>query len=200
MIKVDFDQHNPLAIFVSQDFVMKIKDIEFRKFLTEEQLRKRVSELAAKLDSDYKTSSPLFIPILNGSFMFAADLMRELKLQPRISFVKHASYHGATSTGQLKSLLGLQESVFKQDIIIVEDIIDSGLTIQKVVEEMTALGTKSIEVVTLLRKQNGNHNGFNPKYIGFEIPDHFVVGYGMDFDGNGRNLRDIYHQITNSIN
>jgi hypoxanthine phosphoribosyltransferase len=180
--------------FTLEDCLMKIKDIEFRKFLSEEELRKRVTELAKELDHDYKASSPLFIPVLNGAFVFAADLTRELKMQPRISFVKHASYSGTNSTGQLKSLIGLQESVFKQDVIIVEDIVDSGLTIQKVVEEIAALGTRSVEVVTLLKKETANHNGFRPKYVGFEIPDEFVVGYGMDYDGTGRNLRDIYRQ------
>ena len=189
-----------MAIFAQLDYVMKIKDIEFKRFLSEDQLQKRISELAFEIDEDYKSSSPLFVPVLNGAFMFAADLVRQLKMQPRISFVKHASYQGTASSGQLKSLIGLQESVFKQDVVIVEDVVDSGLTIQKVVEEMTALGTRSVEVVTLLRKQNSANNGFNPKYIGFEIPDHFVVGYGMDYDGTGRNLRDLYHQVLTSVN
>lgn len=186
--------------FDEQGLVMKIKDIEFRKFLNEEQLHNRISELAKELDRDYKDSTPLFIPILNGAFMFAADLVRQLSMQPRISFVKHASYQGTSSTGQLKSLIGLQESVFKQDIVIIEDIVDSGLTIQKVVEEMTALGTRSVEVVTLLRKQTSTNNGYHPKYIGFDIPDHFVVGYGMDYDGTGRNLRDLYRQVLVAVN
>ena len=189
-----------MAIFAQLDYVMKIKDIEFKRFLSEDQLQKRISELAFEIDEDYKSSSPLFVPVLNGAFMFAADLVRQLQMQPRISFVKHASYQGTASSGQLKSLIGLQESVFKQDVVIVEDVVDSGLTIQKVVEEMTALGTRSVEVVTLLRKQNSANNGFHPKYIGFEIPDHFVVGYGMDYDGTGRNLRDLYHQVLTSVN
>ena len=184
-----------MDIFTAEERLMKIRDIEFRKFLSEEDLKKRISELAKELDHDYGSSSPLFVPVLNGAFMFAADLTRELKIKPRISFVKHSSYSGTSSTGQLKSLIGLQESVFKQDVIIVEDIVDSGLTIQKVVEEIAALGTRSVEVVTLLKKQTINHNGFHPKYVGFEIPDQFVVGYGMDYDGTGRNLRDIYQQV-----
>jgi hypoxanthine phosphoribosyltransferase len=186
--------------FTAEGLVMRIKDIEFKKFLSEEALRERVSELAETLDHDYKSLNPIFVPILNGAFVFAADLTRKLKMQPRISFVKHSSYTGTSSNGQLKSLIGLQESVFKQDIVIVEDIVDSGLTIQKVVEEMTALGTRSVEVVTLLKKQTGTQNGFNPKYVGFEIPDHFVVGYGMDYDGTGRNLRDLWHQELSSVN
>ncbi|MFZ9981715.1 MAG: hypoxanthine phosphoribosyltransferase [Cyclobacteriaceae bacterium] len=188
------------GIFTGEGLVMKIKDIEFRKFLSEEALRERVSELAESLDHDYESLNPIFVPILNGAFVFAADLTRSLKMKPRISFVKHSSYTGTSSNGQLKSLIGLQESVFKQDIVIVEDIVDSGLTIQKVVEEMSALGTRSVEVVTLLKKQNGAQNGFNPKYVGFEIPDHFVVGYGMDYDGTGRNLRDLWQQELSSVN
>ena len=173
---------------------MKINNLDFGLFLSEAKLQARVKQLAAEIDRDYKRKSPLFLPVLNGSFIFAADLIRYLSIQPRVSFVKHASYNGTSSSGQLKSLIGLQESVFKQDIIIVEDIVDTGLTIQQVVEELSSLGTNSVEVVTLLRKERSKTNKLQPKYIGFEIPDTFVVGYGLDFDGFGRNLRDLYQQ------
>lgn len=173
---------------------MKINNLDFRILLSEEQLHGRVKQLAGEIDKDYKRKTPLFLPVLNGSFIFAADLLRHLTIPSRISFVKHASYNGTASSGQLKSLIGLQESVFKQDIVIIEDIVDTGLTIQRVVEELSSLGTNSVEVVTLLRKERSKANALQPKYIGFEISDQFVVGYGLDHDGIGRNLRDLYQQ------
>lgn len=174
---------------------MKINDLDFRILLSEEQLLGRVKQLATALDKDYKRKTPLFLPVLNGSFIFAADLLRELGTPSRVSFVKHASYNGTSSSGQLKSLIGLQESVFKQDIVIIEDIVDTGLTIQRVAEELTSLGTSSVEVVTLLRKERSKANVLQPKYVGFDIADQFVVGYGLDYEGLGRNLKDLWQQV-----
>ena len=173
---------------------MKISNLDFGIFLSEAQLQARVKQMAADIDRDYKRKSPLFLPVLNGSFIFAADLLRHLSIQSRVSFVKHASYNGTSSSGQLKSLIGLQESVFKQDVVIIEDIVDTGLTIQQVVEELSSLGTTSVEVVALLRKEHSKTNKIQPRYIGFDIPDTFVVGYGLDYEGFGRNLRDLYQQ------
>lgn len=174
---------------------MKIQDIEFRKLFSENALLKRSQELAGEISQDYKGKQPLLLPVLNGSFIFAADLIRDLKLDLKVSFVKHASYTGTVSGGQLKSLIGLQESLFNQDVIILEDIVDTGLTVQKVMEEMVALGTRSVEVAALLFKKKTTPAAYRPKYIGFEIPDHFVVGYGLDYDGHGRHLRDLWHAL-----
>jgi hypoxanthine phosphoribosyltransferase len=171
---------------------MKIKDLEFKKFLSASKIHERVKELAAELNSDYNNKTPLLLSILNGSFIFAADLVRELKFEHRISFVKHSSYQGTQSTGQLKTLIGLNESLFGQDLIIVEDIMDTGLTLSKVVEELGSLGTKSVEIVTLIRKAPAREQAVKPKYIGFDIDDEFVLGYGLDYEGFGRNLKDIY--------
>jgi len=175
---------------------MKIKDLEFKKFISSSKIQEKVKELATQLNQDYKEKSPLLLPILNGSFIFAADLVRELKLECRISFVKHASYEGTKSTGQLKTLIGLNESIFGQDLIIIEDIMDTGLTLSKVVEELSGLGIRSVEVVTLIRKAPARTQGMQPKYIGFDIENEFVLGYGLDYDGFGRNLKDIF-QATN---
>lgn len=173
---------------------MRLRDMEFTRLYGEQEVQKRVADLAAAINEDYKDSQPLILPVLNGSFIFAADLLRHLAIEPRISFVKHSSYNGNVSAGQLKTIIGLQESVFNQDVLIVEDIIDSGQTIQQVVEELSTLGTKSVEVAVLLRKQKSNGNGRHIKYVGFDIPDHFVVGYGLDYQGFGRHLRDIFRQ------
>jgi hypoxanthine phosphoribosyltransferase len=174
---------------------MKIKDLEFKKFIASAKIEEKTAQLAAKINHDYKSQSPVFLPILNGSFMFAADLIKEIKIPCKISFVKTSSYSGTSSTGQLKTLIGHEESLFNQDIIIIEDIVDSGLTLQKIMEEMRGLGAKSVEAVSLLRKSEAREKKIDIKYIGFELDAEFVVGYGLDYDGFGRNYKDIYKLV-----
>jgi hypoxanthine phosphoribosyltransferase len=171
---------------------MKIKELEFEKFISEADVQKKVKALAKQIKGDYKDKTPVFLPILNGSFMFASDLIKEIDTPCRVSFVKVSSYQGTQTTGQLKTLIGLEESSFNQDLIIIEDIVDTGLTLQKIVEELRSLGTKSVEVVSLLRKKPARDKNMETKYVGFEIEEEFVVGYGLDYDGLGRNLKDIY--------
>jgi hypoxanthine phosphoribosyltransferase len=127
--------------------------------------------------------------------MFSSDLIKELTIPCTVSFVKVASYSGMQSSGQLKTLIGLEQSLFNQHIILVEDIVDTGLTLQIIVEELKALGTKSVEVVCLLRKKAARDKGVEPKYIGFDIDGEFVLGYGLDYDGLGRHYRDIYKEF-----
>lgn len=174
---------------------MKIKDLEFKKFISASKINEKVNALGACISEDYKNKKPLLLPILNGSFIFAADLAREIKADCRISFVKHSSYQGTQSTGQLNTLIGLNESLFGQDIIIIEDILDTGLTLSKVVQEFETLGVKSVEIVTLVRKAPARDHTIQPKYVGFDIDNEFVLGYGLDYDGYGRNLKDIYKAI-----
>ncbi len=173
---------------------MKLKDLTFKKLLTAERIEKKVATLARSIEKDYKDKSPVFLPILNGSFMFASDLLKEVAIPCRVSFVKISSYSGTTSTGQLKTLIGHDESLFGTDIIIVEDIVDTGLTLEKVAEELKSLGAKSVECVALLRKQPAREKNIAIKYVGFELDHEFVVGYGLDYDGLGRNMRDVYTQ------
>jgi hypoxanthine phosphoribosyltransferase len=174
---------------------MKIKDLNFKKFIKEAEIQARIVELAKQINKDYKDKEPLFLPILNGSFLFAADLLREIKVPNYISFVKISSYEGTQSTGALKTLIGIQESIFNKDLIIIEDIIDTGTTIEQITSEMKERGAKTVEVASLLRKEIAREKNINPKYLGFDIPDAFVVGYGLDYDGYGRNLKDIYQVI-----
>lgn len=168
---------------------MRIKNLEFVPFIDEAAITNRVQEIGKAISIDYKDRTPVFLPVLNGSFMFAADLFKEITVPSRISFVKVSSYSGMQTTGQLKSLIGLDESLFNQDILIVEDIVDTGLTLIKIVDELKTLGTKSVEVVSLLRKRPAREKGLEVKYLGFDIEDEFVLGYGLDFDGLGRNSR-----------
>ncbi len=174
---------------------MKIKDLEFKKFIPASKIEEKTCEIASRINIDYKDQSPVFLPILNGSFMFAADLLKEIKIPCKISFVKISSYSGTSSTGQLKTLIGHDESLFNQDIVIIEDIVDSGLTIEKIIEELRSLGTKSVEVISLLRKKGAREKNSDVKYVGFELDSEFVVGYGLDYDGFGRNYKDIYKLI-----
>lgn len=174
--------------------VMTIRDLTFETFIEESAIQERVQALASQINADYEGRIPLFLPILNGSFIFASDLLREIKLDCRVSFVKHSSYQGTASTGQLKTLIGLSESIFNQDILIVEDIMDTGLTLSKVVEELRSLGTRTVEIVTLIRKAPAREHAVQPRYIGFDIDHEFVLGYGLDYEGFGRNLKDIYKQ------
>jgi hypoxanthine phosphoribosyltransferase len=170
---------------------MKIKGLEFTEFIGEAETMAKVQSLAKQISADYADKPPVFLPVLNGSFIFAADLIKNISIPCRVSFVKVSSYSGTASTGQLKSLIGIDESLFNQDIIIVEDIVDTGLTLQKIVDELKGLGTKSVEVVTLLRKKIAREKNIPVRYIGFDIDDEFVLGYGLDYDGFGRNLKDI---------
>ena len=151
--------------------------------------------MAQQLNQDYEGKTPLFLPVLNGSFMFAADLLKEIELPCRVSFVKVASYSGTASSGQLKTLIGHEESVFNQDIIIIEDIVDTGLTLQKILDDLRNLGARSVEAVALLRKQPAREKNIEVKYVGFDLDTEFVVGYGLDYDGLGRNLRDLYKKV-----
>ncbi|HYF70084.1 MAG TPA: hypoxanthine phosphoribosyltransferase [Ohtaekwangia sp.] len=171
---------------------MKIKDLEFTQFISKSSIQRKVRLLADQLNLDYQDKTPVFLPILNGSFMFASDLLKEIKIPCRVSFVKLSSYVGTASSGQIKSLIGLEESLFNQHIVIVEDIIDTGLTLTRLVEGLKNLGAKSVEVVALLRKQPAREKEVSARYIGFEIENEFVLGYGLDYDGLGRNLKDIY--------
>lgn len=178
---------------------MKIKELEFEKFISEDEIKQKVTLLAETIDHDYAAKTPVFLPILNGSFMFSADLLKQVSIPCRVSFVKISSYVGTVSSGQIKTLIGLEESLFNQDIIIVEDIIDTGLTLQKIIEELKSLGTKSVEVISLLRKKPARDKNIPVKYPGFDIGTEFVVGYGLDYDGLGRNLKDIYRTDSEDI-
>ena len=171
---------------------MKVKGLEFKEFISDQEVQQKVQSIAEAINNDYAGKTPVFLPVLNGSFIFAADLIKNITIPARVSFVKVSSYSGTLSTGQLRTLIGLEESLFNQDILIVEDIVDTGLTLKKIVDDLKSLGTKSVEVVTLLRKKPARERGLPVKYVGFEIESEFVLGYGLDYDGLGRNLKPIY--------
>lgn len=174
---------------------MELHGKTFERFIPASEIDQRIIELGEEINKDYKNKKPLFIAVLNGAFMFAADLMKKVSVPCEISFVKVSSYEDMHSTGNLKQLIGLSESILGRDVVIIEDIVDSGRTMTKIVGEFHELGVNSVEVVTLLRKPHSKDIPIPIKYIGFDIPDQFVVGYGLDYDGLGRNLSDIYQYI-----
>lgn len=171
---------------------MKIKDKEFSIYLERGDIQQRIAILAEQINQDYEGKKPLFIAVLNGSFMFASDLMKCINVDTEISFIKLNSYHKTHSTGKVKELIGLDENIFGRNLIIIEDIVDTGQTIRHLLDELLELGPKSIEIATLLHKPDATVENLSLKYVGFTIPDKFVVGYGLDYDGHGRNLNDLY--------
>lgn len=171
---------------------MKIKDKDFAPFIERERIQETVAQLASRINQDYAEKTPLLLAVLNGSFMFAADLMRYMTIPAEISFIRLSSYNRTRSSGRVKELIGLEENIFGRHLIIVEDIVDTGLTMRHLLDELQELGPKSLEVATLLHKSEATKEQIDLKYIGFVIPKKFVVGYGLDYDGQGRNLNDIY--------
>ncbi|WP_224996844.1 hypoxanthine phosphoribosyltransferase [Cesiribacter sp. SM1] len=171
---------------------MIIKDKEFVPYLESKRIQETISQLASRINVDYAGKTPLLLAVLNGSFMFAADLMRNLNIPVEISFIRLSSYKSTRSSGRVKELIGLEENIFGRHLIIVEDIVDTGLTMRHLLNELQELGPKSLEVATLLHKSEATKEVIDLKYVGFVIPKKFVVGYGLDYDGQGRNLNDIY--------
>lgn len=169
---------------------------EFELFLAEETIAKRIRLMAIQLNLDYENRNPLFIGVLNGSFLFLADLMKEIDLACETEFIKIASYHGTNSTGSVKDALGMPQNLKGRDIVIVEDIIDSGLTMKYILSKIYEQEPASVSVCSLLFKPEALKEEIKELvYVGFEIPNDFVVGYGLDYDGLGRNLNHIYRAV-----
>lgn len=171
-------------------------DREFEVFINASDIAKRVKELADFINRDYKDEAPLIIAVLNGSFIFAADLVRQLSIQHNIEFVKVSSYSGTQSTGTISEVIGLKTTITGKKIIVLEDIIDTGLTLNAITQQLQAQNPKSITICTLLIKPDMLKVDLKPQYAGFHIPPKFVVGYGLDYDGFGRNLPHIYAEKT----
>lgn len=171
---------------------IKVRDREFTVSIPEALIMQRVAEIAARISADLKDENPLFLAVLNGSFVFAADLMRGITTPCEITFVRMASYAGTESTGSVKQLIGLKEAIEGRTVVIVEDIIDSGLTMQELLKTLQAKNPKEIRIAALLVKPGNLKVELDIPYCCFEIPNDFIVGYGLDYDGEGRNLRSIY--------
>ncbi len=175
--------------------IVTIKDKSFETYLSEETIQERIRVLADIINKDYEGGSPFFIAILNGSFMFAADLFKHLTVDAQICFIKLVSYEGLRSTGKVVTSIGLDEDLFGKDVVIVEDIVDTGKTLNDFLPNLLHQQPKSLRIASLLHKSAATVHPVKPDYTGFDIPDKFVVGYGLDYDGLGRNLKEIYQLI-----
>ena len=164
----------------------------FRISIPEAEIKKRVKEVAEEISRDMEGKNPLLLGVLNGAFIFAADLMREMTIPCEISFVKLASYQGTTSTGPVKEVLGINEDLTGRHVIIVEDIVDTGLTMKQMIESLGTRNPASVSVCALLVKPDKLQVELDLKYVAFKIPNEFILGYGLDFDQAARGLRDIY--------
>lgn len=172
--------------------IIKIKDKTFKTSITEAEIKERVKALAEQISKDMEGKVPLFLGVLNGAFIFAADLMRELTIPSEISFVKLASYQGTTSTGKINEVLGINEDLSGRTVIIVEDIVESGLTMKRMIESIGTRNPASVHICTLFLKPDKLKENLKIDYVAFRIPDDFIIGYGLDYDHLGRELREIY--------
>ena len=175
---------------------IQIKDKKFAISITEEQILKEVDRVAEEINRDLKDKNPLFLSVLNGSFMFTADLMKRITIPCEISFVKLVSYQGTSSTGKITEVIGVNEDISGRCVVIVEDIVDTGLTMQRLLETLGTRNPKEIHIASLLVKPEKLQVPLNIKYAAMNIPNDFIVGYGLDYDGLGRNYKDIYTVIN----
>jgi hypoxanthine phosphoribosyltransferase len=171
---------------------IKVHDKTFDTFLSESAINEQVKRIAQEINIDYKDKTPLFIAILNGSFMFASDLFKELDIETQVCFIKLASYQGVKSTGNVVTSIGLDVSLKDREVIVIEDIVDTGKTLHDFLPQIMDQHPSSLKIATLLHKPEALKYSLTIDYVGFSIPNKFVVGYGLDYDGLGRNLREIF--------
>jgi hypoxanthine phosphoribosyltransferase len=173
-----------------------LHDCQFSTYMYEEEIIARIHMLAEQLEQDYTGKNPLFLAVLNGSFMFTADLMKRINIPCEISFIRMSSYQDMQSTGKVREVLGLTENIEGRDVVIIEDIVDTGHTVNALLQQLNAKHPASIEIITLLMKPECLQHQLDVKYVAKSIPNDFVVGYGLDYNGLGRNLRDIYKIVS----
>jgi hypoxanthine phosphoribosyltransferase len=172
--------------------MIRIKDKSFEVSIPNEEIQQKVKALAEKMNKDYAGKNPVFVCILNGAFVFMADLVRYLDFQPDIVFAKYSSYEGMNTTGKVKEVLGVSVDLEGKDVVLVEDIIDTGITMSHVLPILHAKGVASVKIATMLMKPEKLKCNIKVDYCAMEIPNDFIVGYGLDYDGLGRNYKDIY--------
>ena len=170
-----------------------IKGLTFEPYISHEEIAKQVERVAAEVKRDCVTDSPIFVCVLKGAFVFASDFFRAIDMpKSEIAFIRYKSYSGTESTGEMNKILGLNDDITDREVIIIEDIVDTGLTAHALRSDIEALSPKSVKMVTLLYKPESLQVGKVPEYVGFEIPPKFIIGYGLDLDEKARGLKDIY--------
>ena len=172
--------------------MITIHDKTFTPFISQETIENRIAELATQINSDYEGRKPVFLVVLNGAFLFASELVKNIPLSCEITFIRLSSYSQTESTGKVRQIIGLEEKLTDRDVIIIEDIVDTGLTMHQLLLQIQDLGPSSIAIATLLHKPEAMKKPVDLRYVGFQIPNRFVVGYGLDYDGLGRNLDALY--------
>ncbi len=171
---------------------LNILDKQFRLFIPAEKIQQEVQRIADQINTDLKNEDVVFLGILNGAFMFASDLLRKINFNSKISFVKLASYEGTRSSGNVRELIGVNEDISNKHLIVIDDIIDTGHTLEAIIEELSKRKVAGVKVAALLFKPAAYQKNIPVDYAGFKIPNDFVVGYGLDYEGFGRNLTSIY--------
>ncbi len=171
---------------------VRVRDKEFVLMMREEEILSRIDVIADRINSELKDENPLFLGVLNGAFMFASDLMKRITIPCEISFVKLASYQGTTSTGKVKEIIGINEDISGRTIVILEDIVESGLTMKQMIESLGTRCPAKVHICSLFVKREKLELPLDIDYAVMEIPNDFIVGYGLDYDQQGRNLRDLY--------
>jgi hypoxanthine phosphoribosyltransferase len=174
---------------------VQVRELVFEKFISKEEIDVAVQKVADAINRDYAGKNPLLLAILNGAFIFASDLMRKITVPCEISFVKFASYSGTKSTSSIKELIGVDEDLKDRHVIIVEDIVDTGLTMDKLLHDVSKKKPAGVKVACFCFKPAAFQKEYAIDYIGITIPNDFIVGYGLDYDGYGRNLPDIYKVV-----
>ncbi len=170
-----------------------LKDKTFKVSIPEERIQRVIIEIANRINEDYKgEDTPLFISILNGAFMFTADIFKHINFNCEVSFLKFSSYEGTATTGKVKQLIGINEEIKDRKVIVLEDIVDTGITLEQILEQLKSFEPANVKIATLLFKPDAYKKDLKIDYIGLEVPNEFIVGYGLDYDGLGRNLVDIY--------
>jgi hypoxanthine phosphoribosyltransferase len=175
---------------------VSILDKTFEIYLSNTQIQERINQIGRAISDEFHGDELIIVGVLNGSFLFMADLVRRIELNFVCDFIKVSSYQGTESTGQVKSLLGLKESIEGKSVLIIEDIVDTGLSMEYLLKELSSHHPKRLAIATLLFKREAFRHKYAIDYVGFEIPNKFVVGYGLDYDGLGRNLPHIYQLTT----
>ncbi len=174
---------------------IRVHDKQFEPYISASDISGRIKEVAGQLNRDYEGRKPLFVAILNGSFMFASDLFKQLSIEAEICFIKLASYKGTKSTGHVITAIGLDMDIIGRDVVIIEDIVDTGKTLSEFLPQLQHQQPASMKIVALLHKPEATVYPIKIDYLGFSIPNKFVVGYGLDYDGIGRNMKEIYKLV-----